>query len=515
MVDGFVQQYKDGGWTSRWSSPGYADLMTGTSSDVAFADAYVKGVDFDAKSAYDAALKNATVAPPSSGVGRKGMATSPFLGYTSTDTHEGLSWALEGYLNDYGIARMGQALYAKTGEKRYQEESAYFLNRARDYVNLFDQKAGFFQGRDDKGKWRVDSSSYDPRVWGYDYTETNGWGYAFTAPQDSRGLANLYGGRSGLADKLDRYFATPETASPEFVGSYDGVIHEMTEARDVRMGMYGHSNQVAHHVTYMYDAAGQPWKTQKNVREVLSRLYVGSEIGQGYHGDEDNGEQSAWFLFSALGFYPLVMGSGEYAVGSPLFTKATVHLENGRDLVVRAPKNSARNVYVQGLRVNGKPWSSTSLPHSVLSRGAVLDFDMGPRPSKWGTGKNAAPVSITQDDEVPTPRADVLAGDGALFDNTSATDATVTSVDLPVSGAVKGVQYTVTSSSDHAKAPTGWTLQGSDDGTGWKTLDRRSGESFAWDRQTRAFSVRSPGTYGKYRLVLDGEAVVSELELLA
>ncbi|MFE3033885.1 GH92 family glycosyl hydrolase [Streptomyces canus] len=515
MVDGFVQQYKDGGWTSRWSSPGYADLMTGTSSDVAFADAYVKGVDFDAKSAYEAALKNATVAPPSSGVGRKGMETSPFLGYTSTDTHEGLSWALEGYLNDYGIARMGQALYAKTGEKRYKEESAYFLNRARDYVNLFDSKAGFFQGRGESGEWRVESSKYDPRVWGYDYTETNGWGYAFTAPQDSRGLANLYGGRSGLADKLDEYFATPETASPDFVGSYGGVIHEMTEARDVRMGMYGHSNQVAHHVNYMYDAAGQPWKTQRNVREVLSRLYVGSEIGQGYHGDEDNGEQSAWFLFSALGFYPLVMGSGEYAVGSPLFTKATVHLENGRDLVVRAPKNSARNVYVQGLRVNGKPWGSTSLPHSVLSKGAVVDFDMGPRPSKWGSGKSAAPVSITQDDEVPTPRADVLAGDGALFDNTSATDAAVTSVDLPVSGAVKGVQYTVTSSSDRTKAPTGWTLQGSDDGTEWKTLDQRSGESFAWDRQTRAFSVRSPGTYGKYRLVLDGEAVVSEVELLA
>ncbi|WP_406182737.1 GH92 family glycosyl hydrolase [Streptomyces canus] len=515
MVDGFVQQYKDGGWTSRWSSPGYADLMTGTSSDVAFADAYVKGVDFDAKSAYDAALKNATVVPPSSGVGRKGMETSPFLGYTSTDTHEGLSWALEGYLNDYGIARMGQALYAKTGEKRYKEESEYFLNRARDYVNLFDSKAGFFQGRDADGNWRVDSSSYDPRVWGYDYTETNGWGYAFTAPQDSRGLANLYGGRSGLAEKLDEYFATPETASPDFVGSYGGVIHEMTEARDVRMGMYGHSNQVAHHVNYMYDAAGQPWKTQRNVREVLSRLYAGSEIGQGYHGDEDNGEQSAWYLFSALGFYPLVMGSGEYAVGSPLFTKATVHLENGRDLVVRAPKNSARNVYVQGLKVNGHTWKSTSLPHALLARGGVLDFDMGPRPSKWGTGKNAAPVSITQDDEVPTPRADVLVGDGALFDNTSATDAAVTSVDLPVSRQVKGVQYTVTSSSDHTKAPSGWTLQGSDDGTRWKTLDRRSAESFAWDRQTRAFTVRSPGTYGKYRLVLDGEAVVAEVELLA
>ncbi|MFF5515447.1 GH92 family glycosyl hydrolase [Streptomyces coeruleorubidus] len=515
LVDGFVQQYKDGGWTSRWSSPGYADLMTGTSSDVAFADAYVKGVDFDAKAAYDAAVKNATVVPPNSGVGRKGMATSPFLGYTSTETHEGLSWALEGYLNDYGISRMGRKLYEETGERRYKDESEYFLDRARDYVNLFDPKAGFFQGRDAEGDWRVESSEYDPRVWGHDYTETNGWGYAFTAPQDSRGLANLYGGRKGLADKLDGYFSTPETASPEFVGSYGGVIHEMTEARDVRMGMYGHANQVAHHAIYMYDAAGQPWKAQEKVREVLSRLYTGSEIGQGYHGDEDNGEQSAWYLFSALGFYPLVMGSGEYAIGSPLFRKATVHLENGRELVVRAPENSARNVYVQGLKVNGRTWTKTSLPHSLVAKGGVLEFDMGPRPSSWGTGGHAAPVSITQDDEVPTPRADVLDGEGALFDDTSATDAAVTSVDLPVSERARAVQYTLTSSADRAKAPSGWTLQGSSDGTTWRTLDRRSGESFAWDRQTRAFSVRSPGTYEKYRLVLDGEGTLAEVELLS
>lgn len=231
------------------------------------------------------------------------------------------------------------------------------------------------------------SGSYDPRVWGYDYTETNGWGYAFTAPQDTRGLANLYGGRQGLADKLDEFFATPETASPQFVGSYGGVIHEMTEARDVRMGMLGQSNQVAHHVSYMYDAAGQPWKTQATVREILSRLYLGSEIGQGYHGDEDNGEQSGWFLFSALGFYPLVMGSGEYAIGSPLFKKATVHLENGHDLVVNAPRNSARNVYVQSVTFNGRPWTSTSLPHSLLSKGGELTFAMGPRPSAWAAAR--------------------------------------------------------------------------------------------------------------------------------
>jgi predicted alpha-1,2-mannosidase len=517
LVDGFVQHYKDGGggWTSRWSSPGYADLMTGTSSDVAFADAYVKGVDFDAKAAYEAAVKNATVVPPSPGVGRKGMATAPFLGYTSTETHEGLSWALEGYLNDYGIARMGRKLYEETGEERYREESAYFLNRARDYVNLFDAKAGFFQGKDAAGEWRVESGAYDPRVWGHDYTETNGWGYAFTAPQDSRGLANLYGGREGLADKLDAYLATPETASPEFVGSYGGVIHEMTEARDVRMGMYGHSNQVAHHALYMYDAAGQPWKTQRHVREVLSRLYTGSEIGQGYHGDEDNGEQSAWYLFSALGFYPLVMGSGEYAIGSPLFTKATVHLENGRKLVVKAPDNSARNVYVQGLKVDGRAWHSTSLPHALIAKGGVLEFDMGPRPSAWGTGEDAAPVSITQDDEVPVPRADVLTGGGALFDDTSATEAAVTTVGLPVAGGVEAVQYTLTSPADRTRAPGGWRLQGSADGTTWRTLDERSGESFAWDRQTRAFTVTSPGRYAQYRLVLDGAHTLAEVELLA
>ncbi|MFF3848768.1 GH92 family glycosyl hydrolase [Streptomyces sp. NPDC002328] len=525
LANGFVQHYKDGGWTSRWSSPGYADLMTGTSSDVAFADAYVKGVGLDARTAYEAALKNATVVPPSSGVGRKGMATSPFLGYTSTATHEGLSWALEGYLNDYGIARMGQALYERTGVARYREEADYFLNRARGYVHLFDAKAGFFQGRDAEGDWRVPSDSYDPRVWGYDYTETNGWGYAFTAPQDSRGLANLYGGRDGLAKKLDAYFTTPETASPEFAGSYGGVIHEMTEARDVRMGMYGHSNQVAHHAIYMYDAAGQPWKAQAKVREVLSRLYTGSSIGQGYHGDEDNGEQSAWYLFSALGIYPLVMGGGEYAVGSPLFTKATVHLENGRDLVIRAPKNSARNVYVQGLKVNGRAWTSTSLPHSLLAKGAVLDFDMGPRPSAWGSGKKAGPVSITRDDRAPTPRTDALRGGGALFDDTSATVAEVTgAVELPVasgreagakaSTGTKAVQYTLTSA-DRAKAPAGWRLEGSSDGRTWKTLDRRSGESFAWDRHTRAFSVRSPGTYAAYRLVVDGQVRLAEVELLS
>nr|WP_245226228.1 GH92 family glycosyl hydrolase [Streptomyces smyrnaeus] len=515
MADGFVQQYKDGGWISRWSSPGYADLMTGTSSDVAFADAYLKGVDLDAEAAYEAAVKNATVAPPDPGVGRKGMATSPFVGYTSTDTKEGMSWALEGYLNDFGIAKMGKALYKKTGKKRYKEESAYFLQRARNYVHHFDKKVDFFQGRTADGSWRLSPDAYDPRVWGHDYTETNGWNFAFTAPQDTRGLANLYGGRPALAGKLDRYFATQETGEEKYAGSYGGVIHEMTEARDVRMGMYGHSNQPAHHIAYMYDAAGQPWKTQAKVREVLSRLYVGSEIGQGYPGDEDNGEMSAWYVFSALGFYPLVMGSPEYAVGSPLFTKATVHLEGGRDLVVKAPGNSKRNVYVQGLKVDGKKWHSTAMPHKLLADGGTLEFTMGPKPSKWGTGGDSAPSSITHDDKVPSPQADVSeADDSPLLDNTSSTAADVTSAPVPVAEGARVTSYTLTSD-DRAAAPGGWRLEGSRDGKRWHTVDRRTGETFRWDKQTRVFQLPHTARYRSYRLVAAGpKARLAEVELL-
>lgn len=514
MVDGFVQQYKDGGWISRWSSPGYADLMTGTSSDVAFADAYVKGVEFDAEAAYAAAVKNATVAPPHPGVGRKGMTTSPFLGYTSTDTREGMSWALEGYLNDFGIARMGKALYEKTKKPRYKEESAYFLSRGQNYVKHFDRQVGFFQGRDARGSWRLPPATFDPRVWGHDYTETNAWTFAFTAPQDTRGLANLYGGRAALAKKLDAYFSTPETASKEFAGSYGQVIHEMTEARDTRMGMYGHSNQPSHHIAYVYDAAGQPWKTQEKVREAMSRLYLGSEIGQGYPGDEDNGEMSAWYVFSALGFYPLVMGQGEYAVGSPLFTKATVHLENGRDLTVNAPRNNARNVYVQGLRVNGKAWNSTALPHRLLARGGTLDFAMGDRPSAWGTGAHAAPASITQDDRVPAPPQDMTGpGGGPLFDNTSATPAELTGAPVTLTRPARATSYTLTSA-DRAKAPAGWTLEGSPDGKRWTRLDHRDGESFTWDQQTRVFGIPHPGAYRHYRLVPGGTGTLAEIELL-
>ena len=520
MVDGFVQQYRDGGWISRWSSPGYANLMVGTSSDVAFADAHLKGVRFDAEAAYAAALKNATVAPPNQNVGRKGLTTSIFKGWTPSDvTGEAMSWAMDGYINDFGIANMAAALADETGDDRYREEAEYFRNRAQNYVTMFDPSVGFFQGRTSAGAWRLPPGQYDPRVWGHDYTETNGWNMAFHVPQDGQGLANLYGGRDGLAKKLDEFFATPETAG--FPGSYGGTIHEMLEARDVRMGQYGHSNQPSHHIIYMYDHAGQPAKAQKLVREALSRLYLGSEIGQGYPGDEDNGEMSAWQVFSALGFYPLQMGRPAYAIGSPLFTKATVNLENGRKIVVNAPDNSAANVYVQSLKVDGKAYDSTSLPHDLLADGAVLDFAMGPEPSSWGAG--SPPESLTRGDAPPNPLRD-LTGPGrgtssvpALSDDTSATRAALPGgawqYDL-AGGGEQATFYTLTSDAAAAD-PSGWRLRGSYDGATWTTIDERTGQRFDDRLQTRPFRIARPGRYAHYRLeVTAGAAALAEIELL-
>ena len=349
MVDGFVQQYRDGGWVARWSSPGYADLMTGTSSDVAFADAYVKGVKgFDAADAYDAALKNATVRlrvePIDTDVGRKGLIRRSSSATRRTRCPRGSRGALEGYINDYGIGNMAAAL-AKDPRDAGPTGSATARSpptsssRAQDYVQPVRPARRVLPGQ--VGRGRLDHAAGPVRParvgQGGDYTETDGWNFAFHAPQDGRGLANLYGGRAQLAAKLDQFFATPETAT-KFPGRYGGTIHEMLEARDVRMGQCGASNQISHHIAYMYDFTGQPSKGQADqVREALRRLYVGSEIGQGYPGDEDNGEMSAWYVFSSLGIYPLQVGRPSYAIGSPLFTRAVIHRQGGGDIVVNAP----------------------------------------------------------------------------------------------------------------------------------------------------------------------------------
>ncbi|MET7877458.1 GH92 family glycosyl hydrolase [Micromonospora profundi] len=535
ISDGFVQHYRDGGWIARWSSPGYADLMTGTSANVALAQAYLSGVKLpDPLAAYDAAVKDATVASGRSEVGRKGIETSLFLGYTPTSTHESVSWALEGFINDYGIGNMAAALAKdpatpKSQRERLKEESRYFLERARNYVHLFDPKTKLFQGRDASGAFLAG----DPLDWGGVYTETNGWNFAFTAQQDGQGLANLYGGRKALRDKLDEFFATPENADRP--GGYGGIIHEMLEARAVRMGQLGMSNQPSHHIPYMYDVAGAPAKTQAAVREIMRRLYVGSEIGQGYLGDEDNGEMSAWYVLSSLGIYPLQAGSTHWAIGSPQFTRMTVRRTSG-DIVVNAPNNSTRNVYVQDVKVNGKKQRGVSIDVAELVKGGTIDFQMGPNPSSWGTGKNDVPPSLTKGDKAPKPLQDVTGpglgtatatgGQDAskLFDDSSTTQLTFASATPQITWAFRGGKqkptfYTVTSGAG-AGDPADWRLQGSNDGITWSTLDSRTGEVFRWRNQTRPFQIDKPGRYTQFRLVVTrtvgaAQPTLAEIELLA
>ena len=315
----------------------------------------------------------------------------------------------------------------------------------------------------------------------------------------------------------------------------------MREARDVRMGQYGHSNQPSHHIPYMYNYTEEPWKTQEKVREVLDRLYIGSEIGQGYAGDEDNGEMSAWYIFSALGFYPLKMGSPEYAIGAPLFKKATIHLENGKKVVINAPENSKENKYVQGLKINGEDYSQNFFLHADIANGAILDFGMGSSPSKWGSGEKDLLNSITPKSAdgsllSPEPLRDLtdqkkgIATDsegsntGLLFDNTSSTRLTLNNNSPWIQYQFteekqKAKMYTLTSGNTATGDPKSWTLEGSNDGKSWTELDKRTNESFKWRLYTRAFEIKKPADYSYYRLEItenDGSTTttLAEVELL-
>lgn len=539
LVDGFVQQHRDGGWVARWSSPGYANLMTGTSSDVAFADIATKGIELlDPVATYEAGLRNATVVPSTKhpnnpSVGRKGLHRSAFLGWTTTDVSEGLSWALEGYINDYALAQQAALLatddsLSAADRERFAAESTYLRNRCLMYPKMFDAQVDFFQGRAADGTFRRPAGEYDPRDWGmHDYTETNGWNFAFHVPFDPAGLAELYGSREALIEKLEEFYSTPETGT--FPGSYGGGIHEMREARDVRMGMWGFSNQVSHHIPFTYAAIGAPERTQEITREVLSRCFVGGDLGQGYAGDEDNGETSAWWLFTAMGLYPYQLGSGTYIITAPLFEQATIRPRGGQPITIIARGTSAGNVYIQSLRVNGEAWDKPWIEHAVLAKGAQLEFEMGPEPSTWGTDPESAPPSPSTDPKLER-HTDLLRGLTVQVEGVDAAaltdDNALTGVELP-GDAVLSVsfekprhlaQYTLTCTAADA-APSAWVLETSPNGKTWMQLDAREGEEFRWDRQLRPFTpAESRGAKRHYRIRLLGKAsqtvTLAQLELL-
>lgn len=531
LLNGIIQHYKDQGWIPRWIAPGGTNSMVGTSSDVILGDAAQKGITFDYQAAYEASIKNASVVSSNlTNGGRSGLTTSTFLGYLSLDHDSAFSWSMEGYINDYGISQLAEKL-------GYTDEAYYYRNRSQYYINLFNDTLGWFMGKDSSGNFRTNSTSFNPANWGWggDYTETNAWNMAFSVVQDGQGLANLYGGRAAMEEKLDALF------NDDVTNTKTGTIHEMKEAREVRMGQYGHSNQPSHHLAYMYDYAGVPYKTAETVREILAHCYAGSSIGQGYIGDEDNGEMSAWYVFSALGFYPVSMGNAEYAIGSPLFTKATVHMDNGNTLVINAPNNSSENIYVQGVKLNGEDYDKAYFTHADLAAGGTIDFDMGSTPSTWGMSTDSLPTSITQGAEVADPAVDVtkgitikssrllgltteqLVGDSAyqnLFDDTSGTSVSLTGDTTtfqyynPNGKSISG--YTITTASDPTTAPTGYTLSASSDGNTWVDLDVRTDQSFEWGQYTKPYEVDSSkqAVYKFYRLTITGSGTLSEIELL-
>lgn len=528
LVDGFVEQYREGGWIARWSSPGYADLMTGTSSDVAFAEAYLAGSLSTelALEAYDAAVKNATVLPASNAVGRKGLDTSIFLGYTQESTHESASWGLEGFINDFGIAEMAKRLAEDeaTPTERVQqltEEAEYFEARAKHYVEMYNPDAGVFTARYADGSWPAD---VDKKAWGGAFTEASGWTFAFHAPHDVDGLAALYGGREGLLNELHEFLTEREKAD------YSG-IHEAREARDVRLGMLGMSNQIAHHIPYVLAEAGDPSGAQELIRDIQQRLFVGSDIGQGYPGDEDNGEFSAWYVFSALGFYPLEVGSGNYTIGSPLFDSATLDID-GTTLTINAEGAGSGQVYVDGVTINGTAIEDTTFDGDLIRNGGTLTFDMSDTPSSWGAkdlDEALAVPEVLVDATKPGFGTLTAAGGtavGNLVDDTMRSAVTFAGDTAELtwrsaSGSVAVHQYTLTSTTGSGVgAPSEWTLEGSTDGETWTELDARTDQEFPFDTQTRPFSVADHATgYTQFRLTVSAaegtQLGLAEIELFA
>lgn len=395
MLAGFLSAYRESGWLPEWQSPGHRDCMIGTNSTSLLADGWMKGVrSFDAGTALEAIAKGAQAeTTPLSSVGRLGAPFYNRLGYVPADAdiRESAARTLEYAYNDFCAWKL-----AKAAGRPASEVEAY-RQRAWNYRHLFDASTGFMRGRNQDGSWQT---PFRPDRWGGVFTEGSSWHWTWCVFHDPAGLAALMGGDTAMAAKLDAVFTTLPTSE---YGYYGGMIHEIAEMVAGDMGQYAHGNQPIQHMPYLYNWVGQPWKTQARVREVMDRMY---RPGPGmYCGDEDNGQTSAWYVFSALGFYPVAPGTNQYILGSPLFRKATLKLEHGRALVIEAPGNSSRNVYVQSVTLNGKPLPRTYVTHEELTAGGHLVFRMGPQPNRTrGTRIQDRPYSMSLDPEASPSR---------------------------------------------------------------------------------------------------------------
>ena len=372
MQEGLVNAYKESGFLPEWASPGHRGCMVGNNSASVVADAHVKGIrGYDIETLWEAVKHGANaVHPHVSSTGRLGWDWYNRLGYVPCDVgiNESAARTLEYAYDDWCIYTLGKAL------GRPEEEIGVYKERAMNYRNLYREEFSLMSGRKADGSF---SDNFSPLKWGGDFTEGNALHYTWSVFHDPAGLMALMGGEDAFNANLDKVFEIP----PHFDDSYYGfTIHEIREMQIMNMGNYAHGNQPIQHMLYLYNWSGQPWKAQQRIREVMDRFYTCSP--DGYCGDEDNGQTSAWYVFSAMGFYPVCPATDQYILGTPLFKKVEVTMPGGKLLSISAPDNGKDNFYISDMKVNGKRYTRTYLEHDLLTKGADIRYTMSDRPSK-------------------------------------------------------------------------------------------------------------------------------------
>ncbi len=379
MQEGFVNVYRESGFYPEWSSPGHRWCMVGNNSASVLADAYLKGIRVEDVDTMFEGILAGTVAhhPDVHSSGRLGHQYYNTLGYVPYDVsvNENVARTLEYAYDDWCIWRLAKEL------GRPEEEIELFAQRALNYRNVFDKQTNLMRGKKQNGEFQ---SPFSPLKWGDAFTEGNSWHYTWSVFHDPQGLIDLMGGDDNFISMLDQVFTVP----PHFDDSYYGFpIHEIREMTIMNTGNYAHGNQPVQHMIYLYNYAGQPWKAQYWVRDVMNRFY--SATPDGYCGDEDNGQTSAWYVFSALGFYPVCPASDEYVMGTPLFEKATLHLENGKTFTITAKDNSHENFYIESAKLNSRRHTRNYITYYDIMSGGKLSIRMSSEPN---TSRGTAPA---------------------------------------------------------------------------------------------------------------------------
>lgn len=381
IVQAIMNAHREDGWLPQWSSPGFRNAMIGNHAFSVLADAWAKNVrSFDLNEAVDAMIHDAHNRAIF-GRGREGSDFVDQIGFVPFKViPDATSKTLE-YAYDDACA----ALLARAAGR--EKDAAAFLRTAMNYTNVFDSSSGFMRGRNQDGSW---AEPFDPVEWGGAFVEGNAWQWTWSVMHDVPGLIRLLGGETNFVKKLDGLFMAGSEVN---TGSYHHMIHEMNEMVAQGFGQYAHCNEPNHHVVYLYDYAGMPWKTQRRVRDVMERLY--QSTSDGLSGDEDNGQTSAWYVFSALGFYPVCPGTDVYAIGSPIFNRATLTVGTNQRFVITAQNNGPQRPYIHAASLNGKSFGKAFLTHGEITAGGEIKFEMDSGPDyHWAVDEAARPPSL-------------------------------------------------------------------------------------------------------------------------